>query len=86
MPESDLAIRDRMRTSGVLQIGEKRISYWITYQDEPKEDGLSGGKITRLTMKSNGVWDFRFEGGEVKLQTENRETKRALEMLVKAYN
>ena len=75
-----------MGTRGIICIGEKRISYWITMQDNPSENGLDGGKITRLTMKLDGRWDYRFEDGAVTQQTENRETLRAMEMLVMAYN
>ena len=75
-----------MTTQGVIRIGEERISYWLTAQDEPSGNGIEGGKITRLTMKRDGMWDYRFEDGTVTLQTGIRETKRAMEMLVLAYN
>ena len=80
------AAEGTMTTKGVIRIGEKRISYWLAAQNEPAESGIDGGKITRLTMKLDNKWDYKFEDGAVTLQTESVETRRALEMLVLAYN
>ena len=75
-----------MTTSGAIQIGEDRVEYWIRIDDEPSEQGINGGRITRLTMKLNGTWDYRFEDGEATLQTEKSATMRALKVLIEAYN
>ena len=75
-----------IRTHGVLHIGEKRIYYWIRINDFPSESGIDGGKVTRLTMKVDGVWAYRFEDGAVTLEIRSVETNRAVEMLLIAYN
>ena len=75
-----------MTTKGTIRIGEKKISYWIRVEDVPSEHGIDNGKITRLSMKQDGIWDFRFEDGAVTLQTESSETRRALHILIDAYN
>ena len=75
-----------MRTRGVIRIGEKRVSYWLTASSVPSDKGLDGGLIIRLTMKMDGRWAYRFVDGRVEMQDGCLEIKRALEILVKAYN
>ena len=44
--------------------GYKSVKYWVKHFEEPSEDyGINGGKISKLSLKMDGVWIANYDRG-----------------------
>ena len=60
--------------------------YWVKHYDEPSEVyGINGGRISKLTIKANGVTTCNYDRGW-DLKPEDEPTQMALWILLKDYN
>lgn len=52
-----------MWREGSLKVYESVFHYWLKVYDKPSQYGINGGKISKLTLKSNGKIVCNFDRG-----------------------
>ena len=61
------------------------IKYWVKHYEEPSRYGIKKGRISKLTLRQNGVEVANYDRGwDIKPQTPEAEV--ALAILMKDYN
>ena len=74
-----------MWTEGSLRVRNSTFHYWVKHYEEPSEDGIKGGRISKLMLRRNGEIVYNYDRGlDVKAKDEDTET--ALAILLKEYN
>ena len=74
-----------MWSEGTIKVGNSVFHYWVKHYDEPSHYGIGNGRISKLTLKRNGMVVYNYDRGEdVEPQTPEAET--ALAILIHEYN
>ena len=75
-----------MWAEGSIKIENSIFHYWVKYYEEPSEDdGIDGGRISKLMLKRNGEITYNYDRG-LDIQPVDEETEMALAILMKEYN
>lgn len=61
--------------------------YWVKAYDEGSEWGINGGRISKLSIKINGVWTANYDRGwDIKPDENDEATQIAYCILLQNYN
>ena len=63
-----------MWSEGTIKVGNSVFHYWVKHYDEPSHYGIGNGRISKLTLKRNGMVVYNYD------------TEMALAILIRDYN
>lgn len=70
---------------GTIRIGRSIFQYWVKHYDEPSHFGIGNGRISKLTLKRNGMVVYNYDRGE-DTKAIDSDTEMALAILIRDYN
>ena len=63
----------------------KSFHYWVKHYDEPSHYRIENGRISKLTLKRNGMVVYNYDRGE-DTKAIDSDTEMALAILIRDYN
>ena len=52
-----------MWSEGTIKIRNSVFHYWVKHYDEPSHYGIENGRISKLTLKRNGMVVYNYDRG-----------------------
>ena len=74
-----------MWSEGTIKIRNSVFHFWVQLYDEPSHYGIENGRISKLTLKRNGMVVYNYDRGE-DTKAIDSDTEMALAILIRDYN
>ena len=74
-----------MWSEGTIKVRNSVFHYWVKHYDEPSHYGIENGRISKLTIKRNGMVVYNYDRGE-DTKAIDSDTEMALAILIRDYN
>ena len=74
-----------MWSEGTIKVRNSVIHYWVKHYDEPSHYRIENGRISKLTLKRNGMVVYNYDRGE-DTKAIDSDTEMALAILIRDYN
>ena len=75
----------RLWHEGALKVHNECFRYWVKQYDEGSEYGIDGGRVSKLTIKRDGIEVCNYDRGW-DIEPEDENTQLALAILLHEYN